>query len=337
MKLWLPSLALLAVCGSVQAENYRIVQSPSQKLDVWIDNIADNTPKSWCSKTLPLRIVASGDKKPAVLNNFLPRLGSLLVNQCGTLTQVHWKLTDPQGETLAEGTADKAKEWAPVVTSTGATVAASSTSTSTSTSSSSAALTPPTERAEDLSPAANRTPWQEFTLQDGCHLRTFWQGDASAPALFIPAKEDGKCEKGGWLNGRSEVTQISNGAEKKITMTFVHGFPVSGLSDSVDADRLLITTVNNERMVVSEGSLAQSWMILPYVNSLNGWQANGTVAVEISRDIASDATRLQARLDEVRKAWTPWFEPGTRLNILLIDSLHPQLRDPAVGTYKTLN
>jgi hypothetical protein len=331
MKLWLPGLALLAVCGSVQAENYRIVQSPSQKLDVWIDNIADNTPKSWCSKTLPLRIVANGDKKPAVLNNFLPRLGALLENQCGTLTQVHWKLTDPQGATLAEGTADKAKEWAPVVTSTGATAAASTVT------SPSATLTPPTERAEDLSPAANRTPWQEFTLQDGCHLRTFWQGDASAPALFIPAKEDGKCEKGGWLNGRSEVTQISNGSEKKITMTFVHGFPVSGLSDSVDADRLLITTVNNERMVVSEGSLAQSWMILPYVNSLNGWQANGTVAVEISRDVASDATRLQARLDEVRKAWTPWFEPGTRLNILLIDSLHPQLRDPAVGTYKTLN
>lgn len=325
MKLWLPGLALLAVCSSAQAENYRIVQSPSQKLDVWIDNIADNTPKSWCSKTLPLRIVAGGDKKPAVLNNFLPRLGALLENQCGTLTQVHWKLTDPQGTTLAEGTAEKAKEWAPVVTSTGETASTSS------------ALTPPTERAEDLSPAANRTPWQEFTLQDGCHLRTFWQGDASAPALFIPAKEDGKCEKGGWLNGRSDVTQVSNGVEKKITMTFVHGFPVSGLSDNVDADRLLITTVNNERMVVSEGSQAQSWMILPYVNSLNGWQANGTVAVEISRDVASDATRLQARLDDVRKAWTPWFEPGTHLNILLIDSLHPQLRDPAVGTYKTLN
>lgn len=78
-------------------------------------------------------------------------------------------------------------------------------------------------------------------------------------------------------------------------------------------------------------------MILPYVNSLNGWQANGTVAVEISREVASDATRLKARLDEVRKVWTPWFEPGTRLNILLIDSLHPQLRDPAVGTYKTVN
>lgn len=325
MKLWLPGLALLALCGSAQAENYRIVQSPSQKLDVWIDNIADNTPKSWCAKTLPLRIVAGGDKKPSVLNNFLPRLGALLENQCGTLTQVHWKMTDPQGTTLAAGTADKAKDWQPVVTSTGATTAQST------------ANTQPVGRAEDLSPPANRAPWQEFTLQDGCHLRTFWQGDASAPALFIPAKEDGKCEKGGWLNGRSDVTQVSNGAEKKITMTFVHGFPVSGLSDKVDADRLLITTVNNERMVVSEGSLAQSWMILPYVNSLNGWQANGTVAVEVSREVASDETRLQARLNEVRKAWTPWFEPGTRLTILLIDSLHPQLRDPTVGTYRTIN
>ncbi|AHJ73591.1 hypothetical protein [Kosakonia sacchari] len=329
MKLWLPGLALLAVCGSVQAENYRIVQSPSQKLDVWIDNIADNTPKSWCAKTLPLRIVASGDKKPSVLNSFLPRLGALLENQCGTLTQVRWKLTDPQGATLAEGTADKAKEWDPVVTSTGATTAPATTPAS--------GLVAPTGRAEDLSPPASRAPWQEFTLQDGCHLRTFWQGGAGTPALFIPAKEDGKCEKGGWLNGRSVVTQLSNGAEKKITMTFVHGFPVSGLNASVDADRLLITTVNNERMVVSEGTLAQSWMILPYVDSLNGWQANGTVAVEISRDVANDQARLQARIDEVRKAWTPWFEPGTHLNILLIDSLHPQLRNPAVGTYKTVN
>lgn len=325
MKLWLPGLALLAACGSAQAENYRIVQSPSQKLDVWIDNVEDNTPKSWCGKTLPLRIVTGGEKKPSVLNNFLPRLGALLENQCGALTQVHWKLTDAQGATLAEGTADKAKEWQPVVTSNGAAPAQTT------------ALQQPVGRPEDLSPPANRAPWQEFTLQDGCHLRTFWQGDASAAALFIPAKEDGKCEKGGWLNGRSDVTQVSNGAEKKITMTFVHGFPVSGLSDKVDADRLLITTVNNERMVVSEGSLVQSWMILPYVNSLNGWQANGTVAVEISREVASDATRLKARLDEVRKVWTPWFEPGTRLNILLIDSLHPQLRDPAVGTYKTVN
>ncbi|WP_437889005.1 hypothetical protein [Phytobacter sp. V91] len=331
MKRWLPGLALLAVGFCAQAENYRIVQSPSQKLDIWIDNIADNSPKSWCTRELPLRIVANGDKKVSVLNNFMPRLGALLENQCGTLAQVNWTMTDRQNVTLAQGTARKAKDWAPeVIPATAAATAATAATTS-------PALTLPDTPAESLSPAANRTPWQEFTMQDGCHLRTFWHGGNSTSGLFIPAKEDGKCEKGGWLNGRSEVTQLSNGRETKVTMTFVHGFPVNGLSSSVDADRLLITTVNNERMVASESGSGQSWMLLPYDDSLNAWQANGTIAVEVSRELASDENRLRARLDEVRKVWAPWFEPGIRLNIVLIDALRPQLRDPAVGKYTSVN
>ena len=116
MKLWLPGLALFAVCFGAQAENYRIVQSPTQKLDIWIDDIADNSPKSWCARELPLRIVANGDKKVTVLDSFMPRLGALLENQCGTLALVRWKLTDAQNNTLAQGTASKAKDWAPVVT-----------------------------------------------------------------------------------------------------------------------------------------------------------------------------------------------------------------------------
>ena len=325
MKRWLPGLALLAVGFCAQAENYRIVQSPSQKLDIWIDNIADNSPKSWCAKTLPLRIVANGDKKVSVLDNFMPRLGALLENQCGTLSLVNWTLTDEQNQTLAQGTARKARQWAPEVTPAATTAPTAAT------------LASPAGQPEQMSPAANRTPWQEFTMQDGCHLRTFWQGDSSASALFIPAKEDGKCEKGGWLNGRSEVIQLSNGGEKKVTMTFVHGFPVNGLSSNVDADRLLITTVNNERMVASEGGSGQSWILLPYDTALNAWQANGTVVVEVSRELASDESRLRTRLDEVRKVWTPWFEPGTHLNIVLIDALRPQLRDPAVGKYTSVN
>jgi hypothetical protein len=331
MKRWLPGLALLAVGFCAHAENYRIVQSPSQKLDIWIDNIADNSPAGWCAKELPLRIVANGDKKVSVLNNFMPRLGALLENQCGTLTQVNWTLTDGKNVTLAQGTATKAKGWVPEVTP------AAAASPATPAASVNTGLSLPDVRPETLSPAANRTPWQEFTMQDGCHLRTFWQGDSSASALFIPAKEDGKCEKGGWLNGRSEVTQLSNGSEKKVTMTFVHGFPVNGLSSHVDADRLLITTVNNERMVASEGNSGQSWMLLPYDASLNAWQANGTIAVEVSRELASDDSRLRARLEEVRKVWAPWFEPDTRLNIVLIDALRPQLRDPAVGKYTSAN
>ncbi len=337
MKRWLPGLALLAVGFCAQAENYRIVQSPSQKLDIWIDNIADNSPKSWCAKELPLRIVANGDKKVSVLDNFMPRLGALLENQCGTLTQVNWKMTDAQNVTLAQGTAKKAKDWAPEVTPAAVTTTTTAQDPTAAAASATPALSLPEGRLEEMSPAANRTPWQEFTLHDGCHLRTYWQGDSNTTALFIPAKEDGKCEKGGWLNGRSDVAQLSKGGEKKVAMTFVHGFPVTGLNASADADRLLITTVNNERMVASEGSSGQSWMLLPYDANLNAWQANGTIAVEVTRDLVSDESRLRARIDEVRKVWTPWFEPGTSLNIVLIDALRPQLRDPAVGKYTSVN
>ena len=78
MKLWLSGLALLAATSTAQAENFRIVQSPAQKLDIWIDNIKDNTPQSWCKPEVALRIVANGKKDVSVLENFVPRLGALL-------------------------------------------------------------------------------------------------------------------------------------------------------------------------------------------------------------------------------------------------------------------
>ncbi|MDQ9191049.1 hypothetical protein QBS68_15245, partial [Cronobacter sakazakii] len=116
MKLWLPGLALLAASSSVWADNYRIVQSNTLKLDVWVDNIKDNTPQSWCGPELPLRIVSSGDKTPKVLDNFMPRLGSLLESQCSKLKTVRWQLNDAQGKALANGTATKSGDWNPVVT-----------------------------------------------------------------------------------------------------------------------------------------------------------------------------------------------------------------------------
>ncbi|ALB61090.1 FIG00553836: hypothetical protein [Cronobacter condimenti 1330] len=330
MKLWLPGLALLAASSSVWADNFRIVQSNTLKLDVWVDNIKDNTPQSWCGPELPLRIVTNGDKTPKVLNDFMPRLGSLLESQCGTLRTVRWQLNDGQGKTLARGTAVKGNEWNPVVTPETAPAQTAATEPPATTD------TLPQGRPEDLSPPADRTPWLEFNLQDGCHLRTFWKGGADARALFIPAKDDGICEKGGWLNGRSEVTQMGVAGEEKVAVTFVHGFPIVGINANVDADRLLITSVNNERMVVSDGRAAQSWMILPYNSTQNVWQAQGTVAVEISREQASDEARLRTRLDEVRKVWSAYLAPGATLNILLVEALHPQLRDPAAGAYRAL-
>lgn len=316
MKLWLSGMALLLASTTVWAGNYRIVQSPSQKLDVWIDNIKSNAPQNWCGSELPVRIVANGDKNPLILKTFMPRLGALLENQCSEIERVSWQLEDTEGASLARGSASKASDWEVAIESPLSSVATRN------------------ERPEDLSTPLDRTPWLEFTLQDGCHLRTFWQGDAGSSALFIPGKENGKCEKGGWLNGSSEVIQRGNGTEKRIVMTFVHGFPVSGLNPAADADSLLITSVNNERMVVSSELAPQSWLILPYHPEINGWKASGTVAVEVPRDMALDEQRLQTRLNEVRKVWSGWLAPNAAITLLLVESLHPQLRDPAAGAWR---
>lgn len=316
MKLWLSGVALLLASSGTWAENYRFVQSPSQKLDIWIDNIKSNSPQSWCAKELPLRIVANGDQNPSILTGFMPRLGTLLETQCSTLQRVHWRLEDPQGATLAFGTADRNSDWDVKVTPV-----------------QESDLTTPAQSADNASPA-DRTPWQEFTLQDGCHLRTFWAANAGASALFIP---DGLCEKGGWLSGRSEVIQSGDAGEKRLQMTFVHGFPVSGLSKGTDADGLLITTLNNERMVISNEQAPQSWMILPYKPELNAWVATGTIAVKVPREMAMDEANLQKQLSQVRKAWAGWLEPKSPITLLLIDSLQTQLRDPAVGAWRTQN
>jgi len=88
-------------------------------------------------------------------------------------------------------------------------------------------------------------------------------------------------------------------------------------------------------MVVSNSQAPQSWLIMPYDPQLNGWKNSGTVAVEVSRDQALDDARLQTRLTEVRKVWSAFLTPGTSLTLLLIDNLHPQLRDPAAGAWRT--
>ncbi|MEP9309764.1 hypothetical protein ABKU01_16410 [Enterobacter cloacae] len=328
MKLWLSGLALLAVASTAQAENFRIVQSPAQKLDIWIDNIKDNTPQSWCKSEIALRIVANGNKDVSVLENFVPRLGSLLEHQCSKVNKLSWALNDPAGTTLAQGTADKAQEWKLVVKQQQTAPAAAQTS---------GALLPPDQNAETNTVAADRTPWQEFTLQDGCHLRTFWEGGSSAPALFIPDSDTTRCGNGSWLSGHTVISQTRSGGQKEIAVTYIHGFPVMGLNQSVDPEHALITSVNKERMVFSTPNSDQSWMILPYDSALNGWKSNGTVAVEIPRETASDDAKLQARIAAVKKVWSAWVTPGTTLNIVLIDTLRPQLRDPAVGAWRAAN
>lgn len=63
MKYGLLGLAALLLSTHAYAENYRIVQSPAQKLDVWIDDVKNNQLSSWCNSTINLRIVTLGEKK----------------------------------------------------------------------------------------------------------------------------------------------------------------------------------------------------------------------------------------------------------------------------------
>lgn len=62
MKLWLPAIATLFMAFAAQAENYRVVYSPSLELEVYIDNVAGKTPDDWCRETLPIRIVSGKDQ-----------------------------------------------------------------------------------------------------------------------------------------------------------------------------------------------------------------------------------------------------------------------------------
>jgi len=39
----------------------------------------------------------------------------------------------------------------------------------------------------------------------------------------------------------------------------------------------------------------------------------------------------------VKQLWTPWLAPNATLNIVLVDALRPQLRDPAVGAWRAAN
>lgn len=98
MKHWILGAALFVATGVAQAENYRIVQSPSQKLDVWIDNIKGNTAQSWCANEVALRIVANGNKNVKILDNFLPRVGALMEHQCSRLQLIRRRkaLTAPR-------------------------------------------------------------------------------------------------------------------------------------------------------------------------------------------------------------------------------------------------
>ena len=326
MKYGLLGLAALVLSTQAYAENYRIVQSPAQKLDVWIDDVKNNQLSSWCNSTINLRIVTMGEKNPTVLKEFLPRVAGLMATQCKPLQQLHWQLTDPEGSEIATGSAARAQQWKTVVTPAAPQQQQQQPTT--------AAV--PVDALRNAA-QADTSPWLQFSLLDGCHFRTWWQHPAQGSALFVPAKQGLVCGSDGWLSGQSRLTQQGNGASAAIGVTFLQGFPVTGLSNQSSTAELHITTVNSERMVLSNEKSPDSWLVLPFSNRFNGWQAVRQVVVQMPASEAADESAVHARLQEVRKVWSPWVSGDGTLSVQLVEKLHPELKNPAAAVYRTLN
>lgn len=316
MKYWLSGVITLLLASAASAENYRVVYSPSMALEVFIDNVASNEPQDWCQDTLHLRIVSGESKTSDVLTTFLPRVGTLLANQCGKLQELPWEMTDKAGASLASGTAVKAQNWRPVVTAD-ATAAANANNAA----------------PLDLSRPANSEPLQHFELPGGCHFRTWWDDDGQS--LFIPDNRNASCSTEGWLEGDSELTLVNNGKSQPVAVTFWQGYPLTGLK--TNDKTLSVVSINNQRMVIAKDSAEASWLLLPFDNQLHIWRFNGTLLIQMDKSAAQDLSAVRDRVKAARKAWASQLPAGQKITVMLVDALHPDLADPAIGAYRTLN
>ncbi|WLS80576.1 hypothetical protein Q3V30_08890 [Erwinia pyri] len=316
MKYWLPVTATLLIATAVQAEDYRVVYSPSLALEVFIDNVESNAPQAWCQENIHLRIVSGKTKESSILTTFLPRVGNLLQNQCGKLVELPWQMTNDSGSVLATGTAAKEQSWRPIVIAD---------ATAAATASNAAPL--------DLSQPANSAPLQHFDLPAGCHFRTWW--DENGQSLFIPDGKTLRCSTEGWLEGSSELTLSSNGKSVPVPVQFYEGYPLKNVHPA--AGVLDIVAANNQRLVAAKEDAPDSWLLLPFNSTLHVWSFDGVLLVKMDKAQAADPEALKTRVDALRKAWAAVVNPQTKITVLLVDDLHADLADPAIGAWRTVN
>lgn len=316
MKFWLPATLTLLFATTTQAADYRVVYSPSLELEVFIDNVSSNAPAAWCQETLNLRIVSGKSTESDVLTPFLPRVGNLLQNQCGKLLELPWQMTNARGAVLATGTAAKEQSWRPIVTAD---------ATATATASNASPL--------DLSQPANAEPLQHFDLPGGCHFRTWW--DDKGKSLFIPDDKNMNCSTEGWLDGQSTLTMAHGDKSESLAVNFYQGYPLAHLHPT--GASLDVVSVNNQRMVLARDDAPDSWLVLPFNNSLHVWSFDGTLLVKMSKTQAREGAALKTEVDAVRKTWSDSVDAGVKVNVLLVDDLHADLADPAIGAWRTVN
>ena len=315
MKYWLPAIALL-IATAAQAEDYRVVYSPSLALEVFIDDVKSNAPRDWCQETIHLRLVSGKSKESGTLNSFMPRVGKLLNNQCSKLIELPWQMTNAAGTVLATGTAAKEHNWRPIVIADGTTAA-------------NASNTEPL----DLSQPANSAPLQHFDLPGGCHFRTWW--DEKGQSLFIPDDSHLSCSPEGWLEGKTQLILSSGGKDRPVDVQFYEGFPLRNVHPA--SGELHIVAANNQRLIVSKKEGAESWLVLTFDPALHLWSFDGTLLIKMNKNQAADPALLKARVDSLRQVWRSVVNSKVKINVLLVDDLHADLADPAIGAWRTVN
>lgn len=273
---------------------------PSQKLEVFIDDVKNSNPESWCGKSIPLRIVSAQGKDPAVLNDFLPRVGNLLEKQCPKAGHLPWTLTDKRGEKLATGEAAKARGWKPVVKQ--------------ETAEQPQTPPPPTIPAAVAvtSAQADTAPPQRFSLPQGCHFRTFWGDEATGGALFIPAGDALRCGEDGWLQGSGAVTLQHGGQTLSPTLWFLQGYPLAKINGGDRA--LTVVSANAQRLILGGNPQAPgSFLLLTFEPQLHAWAFNGEAIVEMPRVDAADETKITQRVQQAQTAWQPLLSASAPL------------------------
>ena len=317
MKLWLPAIATLFMAFTAQAENYRVVYSPSLELEVYIDNVAGKTPDEWCQETLPLRIVSGKGQDAEVLKTFLPRVGTLLANQCNDLDVLPWQMTNSEGNVLASGSASKLQNWRLIVNTD-------------------AKATAPAQSAASpsLSRPADGTPLQHFALPNGCRFRTAW--DARGLAMFVPDIGKQQCSAEGWLEGKSDIT-LSGGAQPQtLAISFYQGYPIANLT--LSDQHLQIVDVNNQRMILARSDAPDSWMVLPFDVQQHLWRFDGTLLIKADKTAAQqNASALTSRITALRSRWATGMTSSQKVNVLLVDALRADRVDPAEGAWRNIH
>ncbi|MEX0631827.1 type VI secretion system-associated protein [Serratia ureilytica] len=220
---------------------------PSQKLEVFIDDVKNSNPASWCGKSIPLRIVSAQSQDPAVLNDFC-RASAICWKSSARKPATCPDDLDKRGGELASGEAASARGWKPVVKQEAVESAGNP-----------AAAGDPRWRCRDL-PACGHRAGSAFQPA-GCHFRTFRRDEANGGAVHsrratLRCGETAGCRRGAVTTGRPSLS---------LTLWFLQGHSLAQINGGDRA--LTVVSANAQRLVLRQPAGAGSFLLLSWNRS----------------------------------------------------------------------